>query len=90
MRQNAENEGLEGSVVAQRVLGGSNATGLNAVTNEYVDLFKAGIVDPLKVTRSALQNAVSIVGIILATECLVADIPEQNAPAMPAPGGEMY
>ena len=92
IRQIAENSGLEGSIVVQKVLASSNGTGLNAQTGEYVDLFKAGIVDPLKVTRSALENAVSIVGTILTTECLIADIPEKKEAAggMPDSGGEMY
>jgi len=93
LRQLAENAGLEGSVVVNKVLSSSNGTGLNAQTGEYVDLFKAGIVDPLKVTRSALENAVSIVGTILTTDCLVADIPEKKEAAMPgghSHGGDMY
>ncbi len=93
LRQLAENAGLEGSVVVNKVVSSSNGTGLNAQTGEYVDLFKAGIVDPLKVTRSALENAVSIVGTILTTDCLVADIPEKKEPAMPgghSHGGDMY
>ncbi len=75
------------------MLSASNGQGLNAQTGEYVDLFKAGIVDPLKVTRSALENAVSIVGTILTTDCLVADIPEKKEAPMPgghSHGGDMY
>ena len=92
LRQIAENSGLEASVVVQKVLSSTSGTGLNAYTGEYVDLFKAGIVDPLKVTRTALENAVSIVSTILTTECLVADIPEKKEAAMPAHshGGDMY
>ena len=75
IRQIAENSGLEGSVVVQKVLNSTQNVGLNADDGEYVDLFKAGIVDPLKVTRTALENAVSLVGTILTTEVLVADIP---------------
>ena len=93
IRQLAENSGFEGSVVVQKVLSSSHGTGLNAATGEYIDLFKAGIVDPLKVTRTALENAVSIVGTILTTEVLVADIPEKKE-AAPAGhshgGGDMY
>ena len=82
----AENAGLEGSVWVQRVEAEEGATGLNAATGELTDLFKAGIVDPAKVTRAALQNAASIAAMVLTTECLVADKPEPP-PAMPAGGG---
>ena len=82
----AENAGLEGSVWVQRVESEEGATGLNAATGELTDLFKAGIVDPAKVTRAALQNAASIAAMVLTTEALVADKPEP-APAMPAGGG---
>ena len=93
IRQIAENSGLEGSVVVQKVTASANNVGLNADTGEYVDLFKAGIVDPLKVTRTALENAVSLVGTILTTEVLVADIPEKKEPMPGGPhghGGDMY
>ncbi|MDE1977254.1 MAG: chaperonin GroEL, partial [Elusimicrobia bacterium] len=84
--------GLEASVVVQKILGATNGMGLNAATGEYVDLFKAGIVDPLKVTRTAIENAVSIVGTILTTDVLVSDIPEKKeaAPAGHSHGGDMY
>ena len=88
IRQIAENSGLEPSVVVQKVLSSPGNVGLNAETGEFVDLFKAGIVDPLKVTRTALENAVSLVGTFLTTEVLVADIPEKKEPAMPGQGGE--
>ncbi len=94
MRQLAENSGFEASVVVQKILTSAAGIGLDASTGEYVDLFKAGIVDPLKVTRSALENAVSIVGTILTTEVLVSDIPEKKEPAMAGGGhqhgGDMY
>jgi len=93
IRQIAENSGLEGSVVVQKVLTSNQNVGLNADNGEYVDLFKAGIVDPLKVTRTALENAVSLVGTILTTEVLVADIPEKKEPMPGGPhghGGDMY
>ncbi len=94
LRQIADNAGLEPSVVVQKVLsGGSDAFGLNAETGEYVDLLKAGVVDPAKVTRTALENAVSIAGTILTAEVLVSDIPEKKEPAMPGAhshGGDMY
>ena len=79
----ADNAGMEGSVVVQRVESEKGSTGLNAATGEYVDLVKAGIIDPAKVTRAALQNAASIAALVLTTECLVADKPEKN----PAPMG---
>ncbi|MEY4365250.1 MAG: 60 kDa chaperonin [Actinomycetota bacterium] len=79
----ADNAGLEGSVVVQRVESEKGSTGLNAATGEYTDLIKAGIIDPAKVTRAALQNAASIAALVLTTECLVADKPEKN----PAPAG---
>ncbi|MDY0190787.1 MAG: chaperonin GroEL [Desulfuromonas sp.] len=89
MRQIAANAGLEGSIVVNNVKGGSGAYGLNAATGEYVDLLEAGILDPTKVTRSALQNAASIAGLMLTTEACIADIPGDDAAAgMPAmPGG---
>jgi chaperonin GroEL len=94
IRQIAENSGLEASVVVQKILSSNGAMGLNAQTGEYVDLFKAGIVDPLKVTRTALENAVSIVGTILTTEVLVSDIPEKKESPMGGAGhshgGDMY
>ena len=82
----ADNAGLEGAITVQQVEGASGSMGLNAATGEMVDLVKAGIIDPAKVTRAALQNAASIAALVLTTECLVADKPEK-APAMPAGGG---
>jgi chaperonin GroEL len=81
IRQLALNSGYEGSVVVQKILSSNGGIGLDASSGEYVDLFKAGVVDPLKVTRTALENAVSIVGTILTTEVLVSDIPEKKEPA---------
>ena len=72
----AENAGLEGSVMVNRIEAESGTIGLNAATGEITDLVKAGITDPAKVTRAALQNAASIVALVLTTECLVADKPE--------------
>ena len=77
-RNIADNAGMEGALVVQRVESESGAMGLNAATGEYVDLVKAGIIDPAKVTRAALQNAGSIAALVLTTECLVADKPEQG------------
>ncbi|MBI5245542.1 MAG: chaperonin GroEL [Elusimicrobia bacterium] len=94
LRQLADNSGQEASVVVQKILSSGAGIGLDASTGEYVDLFKAGIVDPLKVTRTALENAVSIVGTILTTEVLISDIPEKKEPAMAGAGhqhgGDMY
>jgi chaperonin GroEL len=88
LRQIAINAGLEGGVVVERVKGLPIGHGLNAATGEYEDLLAAGVNDPVKVTRSALQNAASIAGLFLTTEVVVADIPEPE-PAMPAGGGDM-
>ena len=86
VRQIAQNAGLEGSVVVENVKKAGTGIGFNALKNEYVDMLKAGIVDPAKVTRSALQNAASIASMVLTTETLVADKPEKEAPASAAPG----
>ena len=86
VRQSAQNAGLEGSVVVENVKKAGTGIGFNALKNEYVDMLKAGIVDPAKVTRSALQNAASIASMVLTTETLVADKPEKEAPAPAAPG----
>jgi chaperonin GroEL len=90
LRQIAVNAGLEGGVVVEKVRGLKPGHGLDASTGEYVDLMKAGIIDPAKVTRSALQNAASIAALFLTTEAVVADKPERDkAPAMPGGGGDM-
>ena len=86
LRQLAANGGYEGSVVVQRVKEGSGNEGFNVATGEYVDMIKAGILDPAKVTRSALQNAASVASLLLTTECLITDIKEEKEPAMPQPG----
>jgi len=85
-RHIADNAGMEGAVAIQRVESEKGSIGLNAATGEYVDLVKAGIIDPAKVTRAALQNAASIAALVITTECLVADKPEKNGGA-PAGGG---
>ncbi|MBA7465085.1 60 kDa chaperonin [subsurface metagenome] len=87
LRQIAENAGFEGSVVVEKVKKSSPGVGLNAETGEYVDLMKAGIVDPAKVARLALENAASISSILLTTESLVTDIPEEKPAMPPMPGG---
>jgi chaperonin GroEL len=88
LKQIAINAGLEGGVVVEKVRGLTPGEGLNAATGEYVDMFKAGIIDPAKVTRSALQNAASIAALFLTTEVVIADKPEKAAAAGPG-GGDM-
>ena len=89
LKQIAINAGLEGGVVAEKVKTLQTNHGLDAATGEYVDMFKAGIIDPAKVTRSALQNAASIAGLFLTTEVVIAEKPEkEKAPAAPG-GGDM-
>jgi chaperonin GroEL len=88
LKQIAINAGLEGGVVAEKVRHLDAGFGLNAATGEYVDLIKAGIIDPAKVTRSALQNAASIAALFLTTEAVIADKPEKT-PAMPGGDGGM-
>ena len=89
LRQIAENAGVDGAVVAQEVKKSEGNYGYNAASGEYEDLVKAGIIDPSKVTRSALQNAVSIAGMFLTTEAVVTDLPKKDEPAMPPMGGGM-
>ena len=88
LRTLADNAGQEGALIVQEVKKRSGAEGYNVATGEYVDLIKAGVVDPAKVTRSALQNAASISGLLLTTEALITELPEKDkAPAMPQGGG---
>lgn len=89
LRQIALNAGMEGSVVVEEVKKKSGPNGYNAAKDKYEDLEKAGVIDPLKVTRSALQNAASVAGMLLTTEAVIVDIPEKNPPAdaAPASGG---
>jgi len=89
LKQIAINAGLEGGVVAEKVANLDIGHGLNAATGEYVDLIKAGIIDPAKVTRSALQNAASIAGLFLTTEAVIADKPEKEPAAAMGGGGGM-
>jgi chaperonin GroEL len=89
LKQIAANAGLEGGVVVEKVRSLDLGSGLDAATGEYMDMFKAGIIDPTKVTRSALQNAASIAALFLTTEAVVAEKPEkEKAPPMPG-GGDM-
>jgi chaperonin GroEL len=89
LKQIAVNAGLEGGVIVEAVRNKPVGTGLNAATGEYVDMIKAGIIDPVKVTRSALQNAASIAALFLTTEAVIADKPEPKAVPMPQGGGDM-
>ena len=88
MRQIADNAGIDGAVVAERAKTEKKGVGYNAYTAEWVNMMEAGIIDPAKVTTSALRNAASIAGTLLTTECAVTDIPEPKTPAAPA-GGDM-
>jgi chaperonin GroEL len=89
LRKLTDNAGVEGSIVLQEIKKRKGSEGFNVETLTYEDLFKSGVVDPTKVTRFALQNAASIAGLLLTTECLVTEIPEKEKPAPPAggPGG---
>jgi len=84
IRQIAENAGLDGAVIAERAKNEKKGIGFNARTNEWVNMLDAGIIDPAKVTCSALKNAASVAGTLLTTECAITDIPEPKAPAAPA------
>lgn len=92
LRQIASNSGVEGAIVVEKVRADKKeAFGLNAQTGEFEDLIAAGVIDPAKVTRTALQNAASVAGLLLTTEALVSEIPEKKKePAMPHGGGDMY
>ncbi|MFM7356905.1 MAG: TCP-1/cpn60 chaperonin family protein, partial [Actinomycetota bacterium] len=89
LKQIAMNAGLEGGVVVEKVRNLAAGHGLNAASGEYVDMIKAGSIDPAKVTRSALQNAASIAALFLTTEAVIADKPEPKPAAPAAPGGDM-
>ena len=87
LRQIAANAGVEGSVIVNKIREGKGDFGYNARTDEYVNMFEAGVIDPTKVSRVALENAASVAGMFLTTECAIADIPEPvSAPTMPAGG----
>ena len=92
LKQIANNAGLDGSVILHEILRSKKPNyGFNALTNEYTDMVKAGIIDPTKVTRSALENSASVASIFLTTESIVADIPEKEPAPMPQGGmGGMY
>lgn len=91
LRQLAENAGFEGSVVVEKVKTLPKGQGLNVLSGKYVDMAKAGIIDPVKVTRSALQNAASVASMVLTTEATVAEKPEEKKESVPPmPPGGMY
>jgi chaperonin GroEL len=92
LKQLCANAGVDGGVVVKEVLGGKGNFGYNVATDKYEDLVKAGVVDPTKVTRTALQNASSVAGLLLTTECMITEIPEKKeaAPAHPPGGGMDY
>nr|MBP3281551.1 chaperonin GroEL [Treponema sp.] len=92
IRQIADNAGVDGAVIADKAKSAAKGTGYNAYTGEWVDMMEAGVIDPAKVTRSALQNAASVAGMLLTTECAITDIPEPPAPqpAQPGMGGMDY
>jgi chaperonin GroEL len=87
LREIVTNAGEEPSVILNKVIEGKGAFGYNAATGEYVDMLEAGILDPTKVTRTALQNAASIAGLMITTEAMVAELPKKDEPAMPGAGG---
>jgi len=87
LRQLVANAGLEAALIVENVKNGKGAYGYNVATGEYTDLVKAGVLDPAKVTRTALQNAASIAGLLLITECMVTEIPEKKEAPMPGGGG---
>jgi len=89
LRQIVKNAGGEPSVVLNKVLEGKGSFGFNAANGEYVDMLEAGIIDPTKVTRLALQNAASVAGLLLTTEAMIAELPKKDEPALPPGGGGM-
>jgi chaperonin GroEL len=86
LRMIAANAGVEGSVIINKIAENDADFGYNARTGEYVHMYEAGVIDPTKVSRVALENAASVAGMFLTTECAIVDIPEPAAPAMPAGG----
>ena len=87
LRQIVTNSGDEASVVLNQVASGKGNYGYNAATGEYGDMIEMGILDPTKVTRTALQNAGSVAGLMLTTEAMISELPKEEAPAMPDMGG---
>ena len=89
LRQIVNNAGLEGSVVLQKVLEGKDDFGFNAATEKYENLIKSGVIDPTKVTRTALENAASVASLLITTEAVVFEKKEKEPPMPPMPGGGM-
>jgi chaperonin GroEL len=89
VRQISENAGVEGSIVVGKLLEKTGNYGFNAQSEEYVDMVSAGIIDPTKVVRVALQDAASVASLLITTEAMIAEKPKDKAPAMPAGGGGM-
>lgn len=89
IRQIAENAGLDGAVIAAEAKNAAKGVGFNAATQKWVNMLEAGIIDPAKVTRSALQNAASVAGLLLTTECVITSIPEKETAAPANPGTMM-
>jgi len=87
LRQLAQNAGMDGSIIVDRAKNEKKGMGFDAQAMEWTDMVKAGIIDPAKVTRSALQNAASIAGMLLTTECIITDLPEKKEAPMPGGGG---
>jgi chaperonin GroEL len=90
LRQIAGNAGVDGSIVVDKVKNGKGGFGFNAATEEYEDLVKAGVIDPTKVVRAALQNASSVASLMLTTEALVAEKPRKKGQPAPPPGSEHH
>ena len=89
LRQIVNNAGLEGSVVVEKLRTKKASTGFNVVTMEFANLVQDGVIDPAKVTRTALQNAASVAGLLLTTEAMVTEVPEEKKAAPEVPGGGM-
>jgi len=87
LRMIVENAGIEGSIVVQKVKEGKDDYGYNARTDKYENLYKSGVIDPAKVTRIALENAASIAGMLLTTECVISEVKEKSPAMPPMPGG---
>jgi len=90
LRMISQNAGFEGSVVVEKVKAGKGDFGFNAQTDTYEGMMKAGIIDPTKVTRFALQNAASVSALMLTTQCMIAEKPKEESPMPPMPGGGGY
>ena len=87
LRQLVENAGLEGAIIVEQVRKGKASSGYNVATGKYTDLIKDGVLDPAKVARTALQNAASIAGLLITTECMITELPEEEKAMPGGPGG---